>query len=141
MSYGKIIPTNKVVDEVYEKHVKHSDNGLLTNKIRSDALFSNEEVSDMICLHIYGVSTGVLNEFYNSNVSTTVNRHSYRNIKIPFQTSRKKKLGKMVFTYDKELVEEHFNSLPEHLKGLSDGVIREDRLVKVAKILKSEMWI
>ena len=23
MSYGKIIPTNKVVDEVYEKHVKH----------------------------------------------------------------------------------------------------------------------
>lgn len=33
MSYGKIIPTNKVVDEVYEKHVKHSDNGLLTNKL------------------------------------------------------------------------------------------------------------
>ena len=39
------------------------------------------------------------------------------------------------------LVEEHFNSLPEHLKGLSDGKVREDRLVKVTKILKSEMWI
>lgn len=47
----------------------------------------------------------------------------------------------MVFTYDKELVEEHFKSLPEHLKGLSDGEIREYRLVKVTKILKSEMWI
>lgn len=42
MSYGKIIPTNKVVDGVYEKHVKHSDNGLLTNKLQYNVeLFLN----------------------------------------------------------------------------------------------------
>ena len=141
MSYGKIIPTNKVVDEVYEKHVKHSDNGLLTNKLQYNVKLNAEQVADIICLYIYGAPILCLKDVYDYNVDGVIHRNSYRNIKIPFQTSRKKKLGKMVFTYDKELVEEHFNSLPEHLKGLSDGVIREDRLVKVTKILKSEMWI
>lgn len=141
MSYGKIIPTNKVVDEIYEKHVKHSDNGLLTNKLQYNVKLTVEQVADIICLYIYGATVLRLKDVYDYNVEGVIHRNSYRNIKIPFQTSRKKKLGKMVFTYDKELVEKHFNELPEHLKGLSDGEVREGRLVKVTKILKSEMWI
>lgn len=141
MSYGKIIPTNKVVDEIYEEHVKQNDNGLLTNKLKSNVKLNVEQVADIICLYVYGTPVLHLKDVYDYNVEGVIHRNSYRNIKIPFQTSRKKKLGKMVFTYDKELVEEHFKSLPEHLKGLSDGVVREDRLVKVTKILKSEMWI
>ena len=141
MSYGKIIPTNRIVDEVYEKHVKHSDDGLLTNELKCNVKLTVEQVADLICLYIYGAPVFRLKDIYDYNVDGVIHRNSYRNIKIPFQTSRKKKLGKMVFTYDKELVDEHFNSLPEHLKGLSDGVIREERLVKVTKILKSEMWI
>lgn len=141
MSYGKIIPTNKVVDEVYEKHVKHNDNGLLTNKLQYNVKLTVEQVADIICLYIYGAPVLRLKDVYDYSVDGVILRSSYRKIKIPFQTSRKKKLGKMVFTYDKESVEKHFNSLSEHLKGLSDGKIREDRLVKVTKILKSEMWI
>ena len=141
MSYGKIIPTNKVVDEVYEKHVKNNNDGLLTNKLQYNVKLNVEQVADIICLYIHGTPVLHLKDIYDYNVDGVIHRNSYRNIKIPFQTSRKKKLGKMVFTYDKELVEEHFNSLPEHLKGLSDGEVREDRLVKVTKILKSEMWI
>ena len=141
MSYSKIIPTNKVVDEVYEKHVKHSDDGLLTNKLQYNVKLTVEQVADIICLYIYGVPTLRLKDIYDHNVNNVIYRNNCRGIKIPYQRSRKKKLGKMVFTYDKELVENHFNSLPEHLKGLSDGEVREDRLVKVTKILKSEMWI
>ena len=130
-----------LIGDRYEKHVKHSDDGLLTNKLQYNVKLTVEQVADIICLYIYGVPTLRLKDIYDHNVNNVIYRNNCRGIKIPYQRSRKKKLGKMVFTYDKELVENHFNSLPEHLKGLSDGEVREDRLVKVTKILKSEMWI
>ena len=35
---------------------------------------------------------------------------------------------------------EHFNNMPKELQSLSNGVLLEDRLVMVTKILKSEMY-
>ena len=46
----------------------------------------------------------------------------------------------MVFEYDKEKVIEHFNNMPKELQSLSNGVLFEERLVMVTKILKSEMY-
>ena len=46
----------------------------------------------------------------------------------------------MAFEYDKEKVIEHFNNMPKDLQSLSNGVLLEDRLVMVTKILKSEIY-
>lgn len=46
----------------------------------------------------------------------------------------------MVFEYDKEKVIEHFKNMPKELQSLSNGVLLEERLVMVTKILKSEMY-
>lgn len=46
----------------------------------------------------------------------------------------------MVFEYDKEKVIEHFKNMSKELQSLSNGVLLEDRLTMVTKILKSEMY-
>ena len=46
----------------------------------------------------------------------------------------------MVFEYDKEKVIEHFNNMSKELQSLSNGVLLEERLAMVTKILKSEMY-
>ena len=47
---------------------------------------------------------------------------------------------KMVFEYDKEKVIEHFKNMLKDLQSLSNGVLFEERLTMVTKILKSEMY-
>lgn len=67
-------------------------------------------------------------------------RDVFRNLNISFQKSKKKIRGKMVFEYDKEKVIEHFKNMPKELQSLSNGVLLDERLLMVTKILKSEMY-
>ena len=129
---------NKVATEVHRKHV-----GEYASKETIKGELSLNDVEDIICLHIYGlhsaemsrglgISLHVLNNIYN--------RKQYRKLNISFQKSKKKIRGKMVFEYDKEKVNEHFNNMSKELQSLSDGVLLDERLVMVTKILKSEMY-
>lgn len=65
-------------------------------------------------------------------------RNCYRNVKLPYQTGKFKKLGKMWFTYDKGLVMEFYNSLPDDLKGLCSE-LDKGMLIQKTKITKSEI--
>lgn len=134
---------NKVASEVHRKYVAGTHASEVFSKEKCGKKYSKEDVENMICLHIYGlhgaemsrglgVSQHVLNNIYN--------RKQYRNLNISFQKSKKKIRGKMVFEYDKEKVIEHFKNMPKELQSLSNGVLLEERLMMVTKILKSEMY-
>ena len=97
----------------------------------------------MICLYIYGVYATRMGCIYDGDYGwlCKINRRDvFRNLNISFQKSKKKIRGKMVFEYDKEKVIEHFNSMSKELQSLSNGVLLDERLVMVTKILKSEMY-
>lgn len=134
---------NKVATEVHRKYVAGTHVGEAFSKEKCGKKYSKEDVENMICLYIYGlhsaemsrglgISLHVLNNIYN--------RKQYRKLNISFQKSKKKIRGKMVFEYDKEKVIEHFSNMSKELQSLSNGVLLEDRLVMVTKILKSEMY-
>ena len=97
----------------------------------------------MICLYIYGVRGTRMSGYYDGDsgwLCKIYRRDVFRNLNISFQKSKKKIRGKMVFEYDKEKVIEHFNNMPKELQSLSNGVLLEERLTMVTKILKSEMY-
>ena len=134
---------NKVASEVHRKYVAGTHVGEVFSKEKCGKKCSKEDVENIICLHIYGlhstemsrgldISQQVLNNIYN--------RKQYRKLNISFQKSKKKIRGKMVFEYDKEKVIEHFNNMSKELQSLSNGVLLDERLVMVTKILKSEMY-
>ena len=134
---------NKVASEVHRKYVAGTHVGEVFSKEKCGKKYSKEDVENIICLHIYGlhstemsrgldISQQVLNNIYN--------RKQYRKLNISFQKSKKKIRGKMVFEYDKEKVIEHFNNMSKELQSLSNGVLLDERLVMVTKILKSEMY-
>ena len=134
---------NKVASEVHRKYVSGTHVGESFSKEKCGKKYSKEDVEDIICLHIYGlhstemsrglgISLHVLHNIYN--------RKQYRKLNISFQKSKKKIRGKMMFEYDKEKVIEHFNNMSKELQSLSNGVLLDERLVMVTKILKSEMY-
>lgn len=97
----------------------------------------------MICLYIYGVYAtrmGCIYEGDSGELCKIYRRDVFRNLNISFQKSKKKIRGKMVFKYDKEKVIEHFNNMSKDLQSLSNGVLLDERLTMVTKILKSEMY-
>lgn len=132
---------NKVASNVYEEYVANE-------QIRSDkqtetrGVLSAKDVADIICLYICGVTNKDISKLFNKNCSKQSGvylRDSYRDVRIPFQTMKKKRLGKMVFTYDRSLVEEYYNNLTDDLKLITKGFIYEDRLQAVTKISASEV--
>ena len=129
---------NKAASTVYEDHIANE-------QIRSDVqtetkgVLSSKEVADMICLYIYGATNKDISKLFGVSASGVYLRYSYRDVMIPFQVMKKKRLGKMVFIYDKCLVENHFKNLPYEYKKATKGFIYEERLQAVTKILASEV--
>ena len=134
---------NKVASEVHRKYVAGTHVSELFSKEKCGKKYSKEDVENIICLYICGTNSVVMcselgvppHIIYNIS-----NRLQYRKLNISFQKSKKKIRGKMVFEYDKEKVIEHFNNMSKELQSLSNGVLFEERLVMVTKILKSEMY-
>ena len=142
MQTKQIIPINKVVNDVYKNHVANKQINDVVAKVHTNSSLTIEQVEQIIVLYIYGVSNNNIMKWFDitlSIVQSATTRKCYRKLDLSFQISKQKRLGKMVFTYDKDLVEKYFNSLPDELKYLSNGVMIEDRLVIKTKILKSEI--
>ena len=134
---------NKVASEVHRKYVAGTHVGEVFSKEKCGKKFSKEDIENMICLYIYGVYGTRMSRVYDNgsrNLCKIYRRGVFRNLNISFQKSKKKIRGKMVFEYDKEKVIEHFNSMPKELQSLSNGVLLDERLTMVTKILKSEMY-
>lgn len=130
---------NKAASTVYEDYIANE-------QIRSDVqtetkgILSAKDVADIICLYIYGATNKDISKLFGVKaVSGVYLRDSYRDVQIPFQTMKKKRLGKMVFAYDRSLVEEYYNNLLDCFKLITKGFIFEDRLQAVVKIRASEL--
>ena len=134
---------NKVATEVHRKYVAGTHVGESFSKEKCGKKRSKEDVENIICLCIYGTNSVVMCSGLGVSPHTIYNiynRKQHRKLNISFQKSKKKIRGKMVFEYDKEKVIEHFNNMSKELQSLSNGVLLEERLVMVTKILKSEMY-
>lgn len=143
MNTEKILPTSKLVDSIYKNNVENVTMNGHKDEAHSRSKMSTEEIAQAIVMHIHGVETidiaNALDVKY-LNAYHAVVRKAHRALKLTFQISKKKSLGKMVFTYDEGLVREYYETLPKELKGLCSELI-SDRLVVKSKLLKSEMYL
>ena len=134
---------NKVASEVHRKYVAGTHSSEIFSKEKCGKKYTKEDVENMICLYIYGVYAtrmGCIYDGDSSELCKIYRRDAFRNLNISFQKSKKKIRGKMVFEYDKEKVIEHFKNMSKELQALSNGVLLDERLTMVTKILKSEMY-
>ena len=139
LSVVKLKLLNKAASTVYEEYVA---NDQIRSDVRTETkgVLSAKEVADIICLYIYGATNKDISKLYGVKAASGVYlRDSYRDVRIPFQTMKKKRLGKMVFSYDRSLVEDYYNNLTDDLKLITKGFIFEDRLQAVTKIRASEV--
>lgn len=143
MNTEKILPTSRLVDSIYKNNVEsitmngHKDEADRRSKMDS------EEIAQAIVMHIYDVETiDIANaiDVNYLNAYHAVVRKAHRALKLPFQISKNKSLGKMVFTYEEGLVREYYKTLPSELKSLC-GELDSDRLVVKSKLRKSEMYL
>lgn len=143
MNTEKILPTSKLVDSIYKNNVENVTMNGHKDEAHSRSKMDSEEIAQAIVMHIHGVETiDIANTFdvRYQNAYEAVVRKVHRALKLPFQISKKKSLGKMVFTYDEGLVREYYETLPNELKSLCSELI-SDRLVVKSKLLKSEMYL
>ena len=134
---------NNVATEVHRKYVAGTHSSEVFSKEKCGKKYSKEDVENMICLYIYGVYATRMCSIYDGGsgeLCKIYRRDVFRKLNISFQKSKKKIRGKMVFEYDKEKVIKHFKNMPKELQLLSNGILLEERLVMVTKILKSEMY-
>ena len=134
---------NKVASEFHRKYVAGTHASEVFSKEKCGKKYSKEDVENMICLYIYGVYAtrmGAVYEGDSGELCKIYRRDVFRNLNISFQKYKKKIRGKMVFEYDKEEVIKHFKNMPKELQSLSNGILLEERLMMVTKILKSEMY-
>ena len=143
MKTEKLLPTSKLVDSIYKNNVDSVTMNGHKDEVDRHSKINSEEIAQAIVMHIYGVETidiaNTLNVNY-LNAYHAVVRKAHRALKLPFQISKKKSLGKMVFTYDEGLVREYYETLPSELKSLCGELIGV-RLEVKSKLLKSEMYL
>lgn len=137
MQLCKLIPTNKIVDEVYEKHIRNPLDEWVSGKIQKGASYTEEDVSTVICLYIFGAKyddISLVTPVTRTSIASIVGRRTYKNIRIPFVKNIRKIRGKMVTSYDENKVIDYFNSLPPNLKNVTIYTVVKERLNQAAKI-------
>ena len=137
MQVAKVIPTNKVVDAIYEKHVRNPLDEWVSGKIYKTASLTTEGVSTIICLHIFGAFYKDIAEVLGISetiVSSVKDRQTYRSAKIPFVKCIRRVRGKLVTYYDEEKVIEYFNTLTPELKNVTICSVIQERLEQAGKI-------
>lgn len=142
-----LVYLNKPTQQVYKEHVANTQINDVTEVEAKSKYLTKEQIEQIIVLNMYGASNVRLAGYFNipsGTISHTTQRDSYRRLQLSFQISKQKRLGKMVFTYDKEVVQAIFDNLPQEMKQLVtvvDGeyVLDESKLVVKTKILKSEI--
>lgn len=53
MTLKKIVPTNKIVDAVYEKHIAHEQKALLNKPKQTSYIVSEDQVHLIRCLSLF----------------------------------------------------------------------------------------
>lgn len=142
-----LIYLNKPTQQVYKEHVANTQINDVTEVEAKSKYLTKEQIEQIIVLNMYGASNVRMESLFgvsNDMISKVVTRGSYRRLQLSFQISKQKRLGKMVFTYDKDVVEAILDNLPQEMKQLVpvvDGeyVLDESKLVVKTKILKSEI--
>ena len=143
MKIEKVLPTSKLVDSIYKNNVENVTMNGHKDEAHSRSKLNSDEIAQAIVMHIYGVETIDISKAFNISCASAhqaATRKIHRALKLPFQISKNKSLGKMVFTYDEWLVREYYETLPSELKSLC-GELNSDRLVVKSKLLKSEMYL
>ena len=141
MTIKKTVPTNKIVDAVYEKHIAHS-NEVMFNKPKQKSFdISEDQVHLIRCLSLFmrvcEVSRLLGIEY--SYVSRIKNYDLYRSVVCCFQKPPYKRLGKIYFEIDFDKLKQYVNSLPNDYKYLCSFVwLNKDNLVYKSKIRSGE---
>ena len=137
MQISKVIPTNKVVDAIYEKNVRNPLDEWVSGKIMKTASLTTEDVSTILCLHIFGAGSKTIAEVLGVKQQIVINvkgRQAYRNAKIPFVKCIRRVRGKLVTYYDEEKVIEYFNTLTPELRDVTTYNVTQERLEQAGKI-------
>ena len=143
MKTEKVLPTSELVDSIYKNNVESITMNGHKDEVSVSSKMNSEEIEQSIIMHMYGVEFANMAIALNAKhvtVYQAATRKTHRALRIPFQISKKKSLGKMVFTYDEGLVRKYYETLPSELKSLC-GELISDRLVVKSKLLKSEMYL
>lgn len=143
MKTEKLLPTSKLVDSIYKNNVDSVTMNGHKDEVDRHSKIDSEGIAQAIVMHIYGVETIDIANTLNVNYLIAyhaVVRKTHRALKLPFQISKNKSLGKMVFTYDEWLVREYYETLPSELKSLCGELIGV-RLEVKSKLRKSEMYL
>lgn len=144
MRTEKNLPINSVVEDICRKHIScktingHNDETINNSKLSKDM------VQQAIVMSIYGASRSDIAKLIGVSyhtASSAIMRNQHRGLKIDFQTSKAKRLGKMVFTYDEEMVRDYYLSLPQDMQDICLGVMDKDKLILKSKILKHEFYM
>lgn len=149
MKVEHLVYTNKATNEMFDKHIKGKQ---ITDVLKSKPTtkisdVTIEQIGKAIILYIYGAKYTHIGLHLNlpyHQVQQIVTRKTFRKANLSFQTKKEKRLGKMWFVYNKELVEQYYDALPDELKqitlgGVYEAHLDEDKLVVKTKILKSEV--
>lgn len=148
MKVEHLVYTNKATNQMFNKHIKGKQIIDVSNGVGSKITdVTLEQIEKAIILHIYGAKRKCIAELLGltyHQVTGIIAKKMFRKANLSFQTKKEKRLGKMWFVYDKELVEKYYEALPDELRqitigGLSDSYLDEDKLIVKTKILKSEM--
>lgn len=134
---------NAVASSVYWKHVANRQIDDTSEKMCKSSVLSAEGVAQIAVLHMFGAKSRDLSNYFElpmANCYNIVKRMTYRKLKLPYQTEKKKKRGKMLFVYDEAEVRKFYDSLPEGMKSISKGVLDQKLLVLESKILKQELY-
>lgn len=135
-----LVDLNKPTQMMYDKHIKGQQIVDYSGS-SANAKFTDEQVAQIHCLAMFSVRVKDIAKVFKTSSGSVAGvkmRNCYRNVKLPYQTGKFKKLGKMWFVYDKELLMEFYNALPDDLKGLCFG-LDESMLIQKTKITKTEI--
>ena len=141
MTLKKIVPTNKIVDIVYEKHVAHEQKALLNKTMNKNQVLSADFIHLVRCLRCFmsPIKVSKLLGISNDKVCQISNYITYRPIVCSFQKTPYKRLGKIVFEIDVVKLKEYIDNLPEEYKSLCVlSELNEERLVYKSKIRSGE---
>jgi hypothetical protein len=141
MTLKKIVPTNKIVDAVYEKHIAHEQKALLNKPKQTSYIVSEDQVHLIRCLSLFMRVSAIsrLIGISDQYVSKIKRYEIYRSVVCSFQNTPYKRLGKIYFEIDVDKLQEYISSLPNEYKDICNlGKLNLDDLVYKSKIRSGE---
>lgn len=144
MKTEKNLPINNIVEGICQKHISCQTINGHNQETQRGSKLTAEEVQQVVAMYIYGASITNMAKVLGTDYSTihnTATRNAHRGLKIDFQKSKRKSLGKMIFTYDEKEAEKFYSTLPQAMKDICSGSVDKNKLIFKSKLRKSEMYL